>query len=117
MSATSTRPVDLARLAAGAVAVARPQWLIRATGSADGTWPRRVTRILGARYAVQSAGGMLVHERWVPEADGTIDLIHAVSMLGFARGFPRHRRLALSSGVVALGFAVVDLTERTRGPR
>jgi hypothetical protein len=53
MSARSdVRPADAGRLALASVALARPQWLLRATGSADGTWPGRVTRILGARYVV-----------------------------------------------------------------
>ena len=114
MSAREARPVDVARLALGTAALARPHWFIRATRAADGTWPRRVTRILGARYVVQSAGGLLVHERWMPELDGGIDLVHAASMIGFALAFPRHRRLSVTSGLAALAFAAADLTERAR---
>jgi hypothetical protein len=106
--------VDVARLALGTVALARPQALLRLTRSADGTWPRRVTRLLGARYVVQSAGGLLVHDRWVPEVDAAVDLAHALSTLAFARAFPDHRRLALTSGTIAVGFALADLTERAR---
>jgi hypothetical protein len=117
MSAGDLRPVDAARLTLGAVALVRPQLLIRVTGSADGTWPRRVTRILGGRYVAQSAGGALVRDRWVPALDGGVDLVHAVSMVGFALVFPAHRRLAVSSGVAALGFAAADLTEQAGGSR
>lgn len=109
------RPVDGARATLGAVALARPQWLLRGTGSEDGRWPRVVTRVLGARYLAQSVGGLLAHRRWVPQLDGAIDLVHAVSTVGFAVGFPDHRRLALTSGALALCFAAADLTEPVPG--
>ena len=105
------RPVDVARFALGATGLLRPQWLLRGTASADGTLPRRVTRILGARYVLQSAAGLALSRRWVPEVDAAIDLVHAVSTVGLARAFPDHRRLALVSGAVAVVFAVADLTE------
>lgn len=105
------RPVDGARATLGAVALARPQLLLRVTGSDDGRWPRIVTRILGARYLAQCAGGLLAHRRWVPQVDGAIDLVHAASTVGFAVAFPAHRRLALTSGALALCFAAADLTE------
>ena len=111
---SALRPVDIGRLALGTVALVRPQALVRATRSADGTWPRLVTRLLGARYVVQSAGGLVVDERWVPELDAAVDLAHALSTLGFAWAFPAHRRLALTSGALALGFAAADLTEQGR---
>jgi hypothetical protein len=113
-STDALRPVDLARLALGTTGVLRPQWLIRGTGSADGTWPRRVTRILGARYVLQSTAGLAITRRWVPEIDGVVDLVHAASTVGFARAFPDHRRLALTSGALAVLFAAADLTERFR---
>jgi hypothetical protein len=113
MSARSiARPIDLVRLVAGTVALTRPGWLVRVTGSEDGTWPRRVTRILGARYLVQAGGGIALDRPWVPEVDGAIDAVHAVSMLGAAAVFRDHRRLALTSAVVATGCALADL----RGP-
>jgi hypothetical protein len=111
---TTVRPADLARLGLGAVALAWPQWLVRGTGSRDGRWPRRVTRLLGARYVVQSGAGLLVRDRWVPEVDAAVDLAHAASTVGFALVFPAHRRLAATSGVLAVLFAVADLTERVR---
>ncbi|MCK9825021.1 hypothetical protein NOCD_16175 [Nocardioides cavernae] len=105
------RPVDVARFALGATALLRPQWLLRSTASADGTGPRRVTRILGGRYVLQSVAGLAPSRTWVPEVDAAIDLVHAVSTVGLARSFPDHRRLALASGAVALVFAVADLTD------
>jgi hypothetical protein len=55
-----------------------------------------------------------VDERWVPEFDAAVDLAHALSTLGLAWVFPAHRRLALTSGALALGFAAADLTEQVR---
>jgi hypothetical protein len=111
------RPVDLARLAFGLWALARPRSLLRLVGSDDGTGPRRAARVLGARYVVQSGAGLVLPRRPVPWLDGTVDLVHAASMLAFAAAFPRHRRLALTSGAAALGFAAADLSragERVR---
>jgi hypothetical protein len=108
------RPVDLARLAFGVWALARPTDVLHLVGNDDGTGPRRATRILGARYVVQSAGGLSRRPHPLPWLDGAVDLVHAASMLGAAKVFPRHRRLALTSGAVALGFAVADLSEPVR---
>lgn len=109
--AEGVRAVDVARLTWGTVALLRPRWLIRAAGSADGVWPRRVTQILGARYVAQSAAGFAVSQRWVREVGGVVDLLHAASTVAFARAFPGHRRLALGSGAVAVVFAVADLSK------
>jgi hypothetical protein len=108
------RPVDMARLAFGAWALARPTDVLHLVGDDDGTGPRLATRVLGARYVVQSAAGVGLRRRPVPWLDGAVDLVHAVSMLGVARAFPRHRRLALTSSAVAVVFAVADLTEPVR---
>lgn len=106
------RRADRARLALGALALARPGLPVRATGSRDGAAVRRTVRVLGVRYVVQSLGGRRLHRAWVPEADAAVDLVHAASMLGLARLAPRHRRLALVSAALATAFAVVDLRER-----
>jgi hypothetical protein len=113
-STDALRPVDLARLALGATGVLRPQWLIRGTGSADGTWPRRATRLLGVRYLIHSTAGLALTRRWVPEVDGAVDLVHAASTMGRARAFPDHRRRALTRGAQAQVFAAADLTEKLR---
>ena len=103
------RRPDAARLALGAVALAGPGLAVRLTGSRDGVGVRRTVRVLGARYVVQSVAGRWLHRAWVPEADATVDAIHAVSMLGLAVLAPRHRRLALVSAALASTFAVADL--------
>ena len=108
------RPVDLARLGLGAWALVRPLDLLHLVGDDDGVASQWATRILGARYVVQSAGGLLVRRRRLPWLDAAVDVTHALSTLGLARAFPGHRRLALTSGAVALGFAVADLAEPVR---
>jgi hypothetical protein len=108
------RPVDLARLGFGVWALARPLDILHLVGNDDGTGAQRATRVLGARYVVQSATGLLVRRRPLPWLDGAVDVVHAASMLGIARAFPGHRRLALTSGAAALCFGVADLTEAVR---
>jgi hypothetical protein len=106
------RPVDLARLGLGTWALVRPADLLHLVGNDDGTGPRVATRVLGARYVAQSVGGLVVRRRPLPWVDGTVDVVHAASMIAAARVFPRHRRLALTSGVVAACFAAADLSEQ-----
>jgi hypothetical protein len=108
------RPVDLARLAFGVWALTRPTDVLRLVGNDDGVGPQVATRILGARYVVQSAAGVGLRQRPLPVLDGAVDLAHAASMLGAAKLFPGHRRLALTSAAVALGFAAADLSEPIR---
>ena len=63
---------------------------------------------------LQSTAGLAVHRPWLRAADTGVDVVHAVSMLGFAQVFPRHRRMAWASGAAALVFAALDATEQTR---
>jgi hypothetical protein len=108
------RPADALRVTLGATLLVRPDLAVRGTGSPDGVWVRRTVRVLGARYLLQSTLGLAVHRQWLRAADSGVDVIHALSMLGFARQFPAHRRMALLSGAVALTFAALDVTEQTR---
>jgi hypothetical protein len=103
------RPVDVARLTLGVTALARPQQLLRGVGADDATATQRVTRVLGARYAVQSGAGLLRPRPWEPAADGVVDLLHAGSMVALAAISRRHRRAALVSAALALTFAAADL--------
>ena len=108
------RPADAARVALGTALLARPGLAVRCTRSPDGAWPRRIARILGIRYVMQSTAGLATHRPWLRAADTGVDVVHAVSMLGFARAFPRHRRMAWASAAAALVFAALDATERGR---
>ena len=107
-----TRPVDLARLGLGVVALAAPHAVLPA--AADTRWTRGFTRILGARYVVQSSVGLLDQKPWVPAVDAGVDLVHAATMLGLAAVSPRHRSVALVSAGAAVAFAVVDVKEDGR---
>ena len=111
---TRPRPADSLRLTLGIGLLARPDLAVRWTRSPDGSGVRRTVRILGARYLLQSGVGLTVHRPWLRAADTSVDLIHAVPMLGFARIFPAHRRMALLSSVAAVAFAALDATEHVR---
>lgn len=132
------RPVDLARLSLGAIAVTRPGLFLRMTEGADGRGERVTVRILGARYLVQSSAGLALTQRWsqapgrpwarsrvefegwsggrpwVPEVDAAVDVVHAATMLALAAVAPTRRRLALLSAATAVGFAAADLREKMR---
>ena len=111
---SAVRPVDLARLGLGVAAVSQPEAFLRLTRARDGSGVRRTVRLLGARYVIQSGGGVALERPWLPEADAAVDLVHAASMVGFAAALPRHRRLALVSAAAALVFAAADLKEKVR---
>jgi hypothetical protein len=108
------RPADAARLTVGALLLARPEMAVRVTRTPDGTGTRRVVRLLGARYLLQSTVGLAVTRQWLRLADTGVDVVHAGSMLGLAKAFPTHRRMALASAATAVLFAGLDLTERSR---
>ena len=116
------RPVDVARLALGAAAVARPNLFLRLAQEHGGRMERVTVRILGARYILQSGAGLVLirpwarrwRRPWVRDADAAIDLVHAATMVALAAIAPTHRRLALLSAATALGFAAADLREKVR---
>jgi hypothetical protein len=80
--------------------------------SADDPRVRAVVRVLGARYVVQGAGGLVVDRPWLPAADATVDAVHGLTMLAAAAVWPEHRRAALASAVLASAFATADLGDR-----
>jgi hypothetical protein len=124
---SAVRPVDLARLGLGAVALARPDLLLRLGGrherGGEGRAERVVVRVLGARYVLQSGAGLVItqqHDRpgiraWVRAGDATVDLVHALTMLALAAVRPSHRRLALISAATATAFAAADATGSREG--
>ena len=111
---SGARPVDLARLALGSAALLRPGLFLRWGRADDDPVVRRAVRVLGGRYVVQSAAGLVLRRAWVPDVDAAVDLVHAATMLGLAAVAPDHRRLALLSAVIAVGFAGADLEGRLR---
>ena len=106
------RRVDLARLGLGVAALASPRALL--PSEADTRWSRVFTRILGARYVLQSTAGLVHRRPWVPQVDAGVDLVHAATMLGLAALSQSHRRVALTSAATAVFFAVADLAEDER---
>ena len=108
---TRPRSVDTARSALGVLALTRPATVLRLSRGEDGRDVRRVVRVLGVRYLLQATAGSTLHLRWVPAADATVDVVHALSMMGLAVRCPTHRRLACLSAAAALTFAAADLCD------
>ena len=108
---TPPRAVDLARLTVGALALARPQTLLKLSPGDDSAATGRVVGVRGARTGAHPAGGALPRRPWVPADAAGVDVVHAASMAGIATLAPSHRRLALTSLVAALTFAAVDLRD------
>lgn len=111
---STPRPVDLARLGLGAVALARPDLLLRPVTERTSRGERITVRLLGARYVAQSGAGMILGRPWVRDLDAAVDLAHAATMVALAAVSPTHRRLALLSAVTATGLAAADLREKLR---
>ena len=103
------RPVDLARIGLGGLALARPDVVLDVVRSTDDRRARAVVRFLGARYVAQGAAGLVVDRSWVVPVDAAVDALHALSMVGAAALWPAHRRAALASAASASLLAAADL--------
>ncbi|HEX3004500.1 MAG TPA: hypothetical protein VHO27_09810 [Angustibacter sp.] len=92
----------------GTVLTARPQLVLRGLSGppADGT-EQTVAKVLGGRQLVQAAAVA----RW-PSVAGRVgaaaDLLHALTMAALATS-PRYRRVAATSGAVAVVLAALEL--------
>jgi len=101
--------LELTRAMYGVTEICAPRWGI---GMLLGRAPDRkmaaVIRVLGARHLVQAlmtrGKGRTAHR-----IGGTIDLLHAVSMVGIAVHYKKHRPPALLSAAIALVFGVGEL--------
>lgn len=109
------RTADLARLTIGTLLVARPQTAARLTGTPPSGVVTGATRFLGSRYLVQGTAGSLSARRWPATVDASVEVIHAVSMVGLGLVRPRARRLTFLSAATACAFAVADVRAE-RGP-
>ncbi len=78
---------------------------------------RRVARVLGARHLTQAALSAPAPTAPVLALGVEVDLLHSASMLGLAVFDRSQRRPALTSAVVAAGFAAVGMraTREARG--
>ncbi len=109
------RLATAARLVEGGACVVAPGHVLAAVGAPDrgDRLIRRITRVLGLRLVLQAGldAGRWQHSRAV---DAAVELAHASSMLPAAMIWPAHRRSATVSAALAVGIAVLDLTERGR---
>jgi hypothetical protein len=106
-------PANLARMTVGAACLADPRGLLRVVGGPDRdeVSVALVTRALGARLVAQGVVGVLVGAP-LRRPGMLVELTHAVSMLGVAACWPRHRRTALVSAAAATSLVVLDLRDR-----
>jgi hypothetical protein len=106
-------PLPLAlRAAWGAALLVSPGAVLRSFGGTDeGTTPRRVMRVLGARHLAQTGAEWAWGGR-AREIGTVVDLLHAATSVGFSIVSPRWRRAALTDTAVTSGFVVLGLTNR-----
>jgi hypothetical protein len=109
-AATTARTLRGVRLVYGAGLVLRPQWPLARLRSDDPT-ARAFVRLLGARYVAEA---LLVWRR--PQLLRAVDVLHAASMLPFARLDPRRRRVYGASAVMALAFGLTPSRDDARSP-
>jgi hypothetical protein len=101
-----TRLIAGGWLAVGAFLVTRPEQALATAGQP--TPPHAlvvITRVLGARTAVQNVVVLAVPTRLVVRAGAAVDVTHALSMLAAAVRWPAYRRAALASGGLAAAAA------------
>jgi len=108
MSAARARGIGALEIAAGVGMCLRPPASMRA-----GKWDVLVARVLGVRTAAQGVALVARPTRDVLVGAATVDLLHAASMLGAARIWPRRRGVALASAGLAVAFGVAELVTRT----
>ena len=89
-----------------------PGPVLRLFGGADeDRAPRRVIRVLGARHIVQA--GAEYHFGGRAREIGTgVDLLHGTTSVLFGVGSPPWRRTALIDASVAIGFALLGITNK-----
>ncbi|MDQ6783184.1 MAG: hypothetical protein M3063_07040 [Actinomycetota bacterium] len=111
MKAQSTgadRAALVVRTGWGLLLLGAPGLAVRAAGGTDERASRRVVRVLGARHLAE-AGLEARHGPGVRRAGGAVDLLHAVTAVGFGVADRRWRRPALADAVVASAFAATGL--------
>jgi hypothetical protein len=105
MSADRPRPARLAAagwLGLGALLVARPEQALALAGqTARPPALVAITRVLGARTALQNVLVLAAPTRAVLRGGAAVDALHALSMLGAALRWPGYRRAALASAAMA----------------
>jgi hypothetical protein len=112
----STERPGLARVMAGswlgmgALMVTRPKQSLAVVGqSAPPPALVVITRVLGARIALQNVVVLAAPTRTIVRGGAAVDVAHALSMVGTALRWPAYRRAALGSGALAATAAAVAL--------
>lgn len=106
-----------ARIVYGLVLVAAPNPAVRAvTRQPTTARERAVTRILGARLLAQAAVTDFRPTALSLALGAEVDLVHALTMLGWAAVDRRSRRLTLFSAATAGLFAVAGAADARRAP-
>jgi len=111
----ASRVLLLARLASGGLLTVRPAQGLRLLGRGqDDAASRTVLRVLGARHLVQGAAEALRRDPGVLRAGAGIDVLHALTALGYATASRQGRSAGRRSAVLALSFAVAQLVVARR---
>ncbi|ORW85274.1 hypothetical protein AWB92_27700 [Mycobacterium sp. IEC1808] len=106
-----------ARIVYGLVLLAAPSSLLRrASGKPATSRERAVTRILGARLLTQAAATDIRPDAVSVALGAEVDLVHAITMLGWAAVDRGARRLTLLSAATAGLFAVAGAAQARRTP-
>lgn len=110
------RAATATRLLLGSLCLAAPSRVLAAAGGQEpaSSGMARIVRVLGTRWVLQAGLDVLVGQR-ARRLDVAIELSHAGSMVPAAAVWPAHRRAALSSAAVAVGVALLDISERPGG--
>lgn len=107
---TSTRGLAGTWLGVGAFLVTQPERALAMVGQpAPPHGLVTITRVLGARTALQNLVVLAAPSRPLVLAGAAVDATHALSMLIAARLWPEYRRAALASGALAATAAVAAL--------
>jgi len=110
-----SRVLLLARLASGGLLTVRPAQALRLLGyGQDDAASRTVVRVLGARHLVQGAAEALWRDPGVLRAGAGVDVLHALTALGYATASRPGRSAGRRSAALALSFAVAQLVVARR---
>lgn len=100
------RPLELARGAWGLACVVAPAAMVQTVGGAPADHRAVVvTRVLGARHLVQAGFTAVAPGPAVLAAGTWVDVVHALTAVGFAAVDPRRARLSLIDALVATAWS------------
>jgi hypothetical protein len=110
-----TRLTAAGWLGVGAYLVTRPEQALAVVGQpAPPQALVAITRVLGARTALQNVVVLAAPTRPVVLVGAAVDVTHALSMLGAALRWPAYRRAALASAAAAATAAALGRASAAR---